>query len=151
MCLLFPLPSSLHSPFCCPLTFILLLLGDSFSFPVTRSSFLYPTVCLNIHPSPNTLLSPALSNPDTPAAMALVVTGAAIYRRRHTRLRTSAPRRALGGSQRSGGAGRGTNRGFSPSRSRGTYGGSTRSRGTLGTRTPPSPAQPEAIPDSSQR
>lgn len=84
--------------------------------------------------------------------MALIVTGAAIYnRQRHPRLRTSAPWRTPGKSQRPWGVGWRTNWGVSPSRLRGAYGWSTRSWGSLGTGAPPSPAQPQEIPVQRQQ
>lgn len=98
------------------------------------------------------LLFPPLSYRDNPVAMALIVTGAAIYnRQRHPRLRTPAPWRTPGKSQRPWGVGRRTNWGVSPSRLRGAYGWSTRSWGSLGTGAPPSPAQPEEIPVQRQQ
>lgn len=89
------------------------------------------------HPSPKTLpVRPILS------ALAPLVNGAAVYRRRPAWLGISG---AFGWRQRPRRTGCGAHRWLGPCRFRGEYGGSTRIWGTLGTRTSPAPAQPQEI------
>lgn len=102
-----------------------------------RMCCLFPPLSSFLLPSSPT---PPLSNPILPAAMAPFVARAAVYRRRHTRLRTPAPWRSSWWVRWPGRTGRRADRRVSASRYRGIYGGSTRIYRTLGTRTPPTPA-----------
>lgn len=76
------------------------------------------------------------------AAMAPLVNGAAVYRRRHTWLGISG---AFGWCQRPRWIGWRAHWRLSPGRFRGKYGGATRLWGKLGIRSPPAPAQPKEI------
>lgn len=109
--------------------------------------------CVLIKPCPLLFHSPVFSHPSPfitlflllcliPAAMAPLVNGAAVYRRRHTWLGISG---AFGWCQRPRWIGWRAHWRLSPGRLRGKYGGATRLWGTLGIRSPPAPAQPKEI------